>query len=574
MSKPLSATDIRSLEEYANKYGTPAYMKTLMLGLLPKDKVAIKATPSMGTAMHMYDKRTRRHNIYLGTKHEGINGLESEEGIFDYSLSLMVHELGHAIYTTREKSIGDTEVNLLDRLKEEEIPFALLNLAEDARIEVKMKQLCKEKSGFPFQYGWERWLATPQESANMSAEAILFAYINTENNPGFSVPKAMRVSEYYTEFCRAKDTFEVVDILVRWKKEFYDEMSPDAQRQAMENALSALAQSIREANPGAAQEPQPLSDRNLEDMEPGMLDEQELQALIDDMDASSIDISQVSPGMGDRRAPVKLEGSTNTIEECSNTEDIFNPQNPPGEIFKDEYAKTISFLRKIKSESKREMATRTPTAELNLRGLGMFKSNPNTAKLYKKKVTDNKKTAKRILMVLDLSGSMDGMPIDAQRTILLACNELTRKNKDFKVDVVGSWTKGRAEYQTIRLPANSDALLSIHTGGGEGIAHMIQKNTAFLKEKDVIVFITDGCLDSKEVSKKHIGKHLSKNTQTVGLYVGDERHYNKEMQTWFDAMIFEESVSTAIEKLVSVINGSKKLFTKNATIGTTGAKPK
>jgi uncharacterized protein with von Willebrand factor type A (vWA) domain len=567
LKKYLDATDRNKLNDYVINYGNPSYFKVLMMDILPPEGVTIRASAEASTAFHMYDARKKQHIIYLGTNHEEIDGLETKKDIIDYSLSLTIHELGHAHYTTRDRDA------MQQRLKETGIPFALLNLAEDARIEKLMKDLTKKMGGGELFFDWERWLKTPEGKADMSAEAILFAIINTEDTKPIYAPKANRVSEYYVRFISAKDTFEVIDILVEWRDEFHpkeknnkknEEEQQQQQSQSMQNSLQNLENAITEINPRRGNGDNPAL-RNLEDMANSMMSQEEIENLIDELESSSMSVEDGHKPEADKQAPAQDKGKNNTIMECSNTDTIFNQNGKKGEIFVDEYNDIMTNLKKMKQESKKTIETREPSREINARRLGLIKNNPNTTKLYKKKVVESNKKGKSILLVLDLSGSMNGAPIDAQRTIALACNELARKNKRLAIDMMGSKTMGgKSLYQVVTLPSNSDALMSISAGGNEGIAYALQKNTSLLKKKDAIVFITDGHLDSKEISKEHIGKYLSPKTKTIGLYVGREKSFNEDMKEWFDYTINATSVSAAVEQMVSVIEKGTCLYKKES----------
>ena len=132
------------------------------------------------------------------------------------------------------------------------------------------------------------------------------------------------------------------------------------------------------------------------------------------------------------------------------------------------------------------------------------------------------------------------------------------KFKKLKINAIGSKIGGaRAMYETISLPANEQNLISIIAdGSSEGIGYAMEKNSKLLKKQDYVIFVTDGRIHDREISKKYIGKHLNSNTKTIGIYVekGGANIHNGKMKDWFDELIVDEDLLAVVERLVTEIN--------------------
>jgi hypothetical protein len=635
MKNDLSAEDYIALESFIEDFVDPAAIRAMFLNTFPKEKVEIKASMSLSTAATKYDAETKTHHVYIGADHKDINGLESDISVKKYALSLLIHEFGHSLYTELDMK------KILSKCKDVGIPFSLFNLAEDARIEIKMKKLIFDSVKLKYMYGWEEWLSTPEENSNMSAESILFSMINTENSKAFTLsPKASLVGRFYDRFIKAKDSIEVIDILKEWKDIFHPEQDQknqqcnqqgkgkpsagkggsatgdgqkgDKQMEQLENAIAGLMQQIAEDNPpkseadgggakeegkkneekgrdkaGAGEnETDDASDdkairelgatsntRNFNDIAiSAML--RESQALASALDRRSLGVKEVSeykPEEGRREFNTNARFGDTTIVEASNTEAIFQLKNGDGPYFKEEYSKIVSLLKKMKETKNKTLSTRAPSRKMNIKSMAHIRSSPNTTKLYKEERKIDKRSGKKILFILDLSGSMGGKPVDSQRTIMLAMNELAAK-KEFEIEIIASKVAGsKSLYQTLRLPCDPSLLLSMRADGdAEGIRYAVDKNKKMFEGKDAVVFITDGRIHDKEISKAHLSDVIKNGIVSVGMYVGREGIYNKKMADWFDVLVTNNDLVSAVENLVDVLkNPIKSIPLKKKNVDST-----
>ena len=191
-------------------------------------------------------------------------------------------------------------------------------------------------------------------------------------------------------------------------------------------------------------------------------------------------------------------------------------------------------------------------------------TDPGGTKLYRRNRETNKKNKKNIMFVLDLSGSMSGHPVRSARTLLLGANKIAQKNKHLNITVLGSKVNTSDMYQTIKLPANENSLLSVEAdGGSEGIGYAIENSSKEVSKNDIVVFLTDGNIHDKEISKQFIGKHLKHDAISVGIYCGNGDIHNKDMKNWFDELIVRENMSDIIERVVEIANGEKPKIVKH-----------
>lgn len=558
------------LRDFVVSFADPALVRAMVMDIVPTDTVTVNATYGVETAFHYYDHGSKEHKIFIGTDYETLNdSLDNRNEVKQYVLALMVHELGHANYTDLDGKA------ITKACEKERIPFPLWNTAEDARIEIKMRQLILDNMGINYLFGWEKWLPNPEESADMSPEAILLTMINCENTRPVNAIRAKRVGQYYTRFVNAKDSFEIIDILKEWRDEFYppnhnmmneygkgmsgEEAAMMAMQAALEQAQAQINQALGNKGDGTKPMPGTSGDESMSvGCQTGEID-------VDALESSSMSITQAVKEHRELTQQIRCPGNFGdvTIDDASNSDQIF--KGSPGHYLEDEYDLILKHFRKILNPSETQRAQRTPTKTLNIKALGLTKSSPNTQNIYKKKEKNKHEKGKRIVFVLDLSGSMGGYAAFSQRTIALAANELAKKSK-YSIDLIGSKVlEGKSLYQAISLPYDEKDILSMEANGeAEGIGYAVSHSKRYFASKDVVIFITDGDIHDKKVSKEFFKKYISPWATSIGVFVGGHQRHNEKMADWFDFFIKDEKVSNAVEKFVHIImHGKEKKEPKN-----------
>lgn len=574
------------LKEFSQNFIDPTIVSAILMKVYPEENFKVMINKALETAATRYDEKEEMHIVYIGTKHENLLGLEDDLSRKKYVQALFFHEIGHTLFT--EKDLKD-----LSRICQEiKIPFSLLNLAEDARIEYLVKKTIHNAVEVLYQFGWQEWLKNPEEVADMSPENILFMMINTENSVPIAAIKAKKVAEFYERFLAANNTYEVLSILKEWKETFHNNND-----QSMKNAMEALAeqmeQSFGEPSPGGAgdkegteskpkkgggaepasddgKKPESISDslrqKNISDMS-NMLEMQINAQAAKDMDACSVpheDLMAEHETVDPYR--IKTHFDSVKIEDASNTDSIFNPSNGIGNFYENDVKEIETMLKRLEKEKRKQTPTRNVSRRFNGRTLAMATTSFNSTKIYKEDVSKKNSIGKEIIMVLDLSGSMSGKPADSQRTILLAANTMADKFKNFNMTIIGSKVNGRKSlYQSFSLPVSEDILLGCKANGSsEGIAYAIDKNSSLFKKQDVAIFITDGNVHDGEIAYDGIKKHMKQGAISVGVYVGPSNIANAAMKNWFDVLIVGDDLLLAVEELISVIEKGASVLRSRA----------
>jgi len=601
------------IEGFIREHITPALAHLSYGNILDHQKMDIYVSEDVPTACVMYDYDKEKHLIFIGSHFDNFNNINNLRDISNLVKMLLIHECGHVLFTERDLE----EVN--KRLNKIGVSFNFLNLAEDARIEHLIKKHYHLHTG-EYKY-LERadFTETPEEKADMKPEAILFAIINTENKRPIHGLLYTEVYEFYERFIAAKDTFEVVDICEDWKNHFHnpyanpnmeneegaeqdgssqekdgssegkdkasqnmdeslqelmDTLSEDASANENEDSLSDKIISGDGSDSSEENGQEELNKKSLEDLD-GPKTEEEMIEKILTLKRNSICVTDSSQNnKHDLNVKIDTSEDFSTFDGASNAEDIFTDKREPEEF--DEQSmkeEIIPLLQKIKAKTKhRTVAVKKPTKRFNTKNLARGMQTLR-GEIYKNRVEQTLKMGdKKITIMVDASGSMQGFgnsPIEKARTLLIAFNRLAQMFPSLDVTVIGTKIKIKSLYQSLKLPNNEKALLSIQADGrAEGLGYALidiatnkQANTDYdLEKQDVLLVITDGNMGRKDISELQRGmkEYLNKECKKIGIYVGDERMINKDMENWFDIVLADTSLATITEEVVDFINEKNK----------------
>jgi hypothetical protein len=128
------------------------------------------------------------------------------------------HEAAHSRFTTKNLK------GLNDALKAKKIPWRLLNLFEDVRIENRWMRMLRRR------FNWLRWEKYPDDVSKVTPSALLY-WLKTSMTINGGIPRACRthfhihpnwskVTAYYWDILRCNTTEELVDVAERWLKDF------------------------------------------------------------------------------------------------------------------------------------------------------------------------------------------------------------------------------------------------------------------------------------------------------------------------------------------------------------------
>jgi hypothetical protein len=605
------------LRAFAKSYLTPAVVKTIMMKIYDVNKYEILASDEIDTACTFFKKDEQRHYIIVGTNFHDYDLLQDEGDRQDLIMALLVHELGHTLFTEKDLEKVKTE---LDR---HNLPFMFLNLCEDARIEYLIKKEIAHQVRQLYKFNWKDYHSLGNDKGKVTPEMMLFEMIYTEGSivtQGVETPK---VEEFYKRFLDAANTFEVIEIMLDWRDTFHNGLDQKMQSniQNLQQMIQALEGMRGSANtpggnkPGDGKGEQGKSDRsqdvedaldqamssgedgdeqkndgkpragtgakgkNLQDMiETSNI--QENPQLQNQLIAASISYQEAVNAPEQRTdRPFKIEkGDNTTVEEASNSNKIFDPEDMVSEsgIYKNELFDIEKRLQELRQNKKRSASTKKPSDRLNGRKLYSFFSNPGNTDLYRKKYEDHMEIQiPKLAIFCDLSSSMGGSPVISQRTIALALNRVVALQSRTEVHMIGTKVVGRqALHQTVKLPCDERMLMGMHaTGGSEGIRNAITKNSKLIKEKEVLVFITDGQVHRNEISRELLAQHTKESAVTIGIYVGDPYYLNEEMHQWFDAVIVQNTALEVVESLVDMLRYPERLTRNRNAASSQGKAP-
>ena len=201
----------------------------------------LAAKPCGGTAAWTWDAAAKCHNItldpnYTDTVTRKWRRAHSRRAYIAYGTAMIRHERWHGELTERD----------FDKIREavalEEVPFSLLNIFEDARIE----HCARVAEGAPFE--WSRWNALRSETAHPAE--LFFDRIKREASTVYSpyrclwngaatvqrlrngvAESATRTSQvvddFYCEVIAAPSTLDVLALCVDWVATFPEAKTPE-----------------------------------------------------------------------------------------------------------------------------------------------------------------------------------------------------------------------------------------------------------------------------------------------------------------------------------------------------------
>jgi hypothetical protein len=175
------------------------------------------------TGCWRYDAAARRHIISLNAgAYDCIADKGITRGQADLFKLIYEHEAAHSLYTVKELA------ELGELLKLEKIPWRLMNLFEDIRIERMWWREQRKHAN----WRWTRWSKHPTDLTKMSPTLLLFRFKCGDVRRGpnkalrayAALPYYHQVWAFFVRICgRAKERFSTVDlvpILKEWLKSF------------------------------------------------------------------------------------------------------------------------------------------------------------------------------------------------------------------------------------------------------------------------------------------------------------------------------------------------------------------
>lgn len=472
-----------------------------------------------------------KHHIYIGDSvYHSINQT-ADKGA--YISAFMFHEMAHARYTSRNLKA------LNGLLHEKSIPFRLLNLFEDARIE----DLWRKDTRTLF-----NWVELMEPLKNIDSPiSIYYALIHNEGDfyeP--ELPHYERVVEYYNRTLRATSTEALIPVLA----DFIDEFNPDVD-DIPETGIPASGQSGEPKGDESGD-----SGQNDGDLSHAL--EVSINGELGDMDDDCEIVSDGASDENDKKssasddsvdmAGVKLPANGDSeIKDNQDKSDLDHDLLLSDSVGIDAKSATkhAMHIKKLFEGKIRPLYTDKPSKRFNKRHFGNSACKP-----YRRNVLSGQKRLE-LTLIIDCSGSMAGLPMQNAREIVSVFNRLCLMGV-FKGRVILS-EEYQTKYPVLHLPLSDGDIGKIaNTGCGEGLERCMRSNLSRLVSSDHVFVITDGRLCDGEIDK---GYYQSKGIYTVGLYA-NEQDVACDLTKWFDVGVVRSDLDSLFSAMANFMRKS------------------
>lgn len=478
-----------------------AYIDLCFDNLVDDSPYEIRMRNNYSTAAWAY--RDGKNYIFIGDKI--LNGVKKDcdKEMDHYVTNYLFHEVSHSIHT--EKEMGVVR-KFLDR---NDIPFSLFNLAEDARIE----HLMREKTGRLF-----KWIDYEDHIDDRTPEAQLFLLIINEG-----VYEADKIIiSFYERFCAAKDTFDLLGILLEWKKEF------DTSDEDMNNLQNELKDDSDD-------------EEEQKDGKPGPLEDLLMSILLQSDDA-------FEEAMRDSEV---ITGNTEPADKVEPGEDIEVAEFSSGNLLSKYYddwdikkARNLAeVFKKAFTSRKKKVKSRKAAKYINKKA---FYPSSYSGKYYMSKEV-LRASQKDVVLILDCSGSM--APIVDDMKIIVSIFSLLAELRNIKATLVLSGVAySKAMAQTFELPISNDTIGKIDANfSAEGLDFTVEFLADRLKKADHVFVLTDGYICDRPIDRE---KYRKMGIFTIGFYIGAR---DVQLDEWFDKTIKAYSVESCVSELINIV---------------------
>lgn len=549
-----------------------------------------------------YDHEEGSHIIFIPYK-QGFDSLtnNNKTNIQRSLLTDLYHEYGHALFTSVDlKSIGEI-------CKKSNVPFDMVNIFEDMRIEhlisthflqgLSLHDHCEVPDDMRIK---------PIESSD-SFFSVLLKTLGSQGNVepyAFANPHYLTIKEYYTRAIFCNSTDEIVELSIEFYNKYKDLLQELAKKEQPKNNdkkkeektvsiaigshadfKSALLKDDDDAGP-SEQLSLSLSQNGKGSIElvfsSDMLMSDELRKVIL-LEAKEIKItSRKNPS---KEAEINMDSSPNpktenniSIKAESNSEALIDLKTTKKPLvsskFIEETQKICDRLKELLIPHKKAVSNYYSGDVLVDNVIALSTKTDIELPLYENNQNNFSKMAS-LHIIVDLSGSMQGLPTKNVQKILFALNELSAS---YELDVKVTFSKvsngNIGLYQTVSFPINYKSLFTISAdGSSEGLSNAcknsIQEDAL---KKDFIFFFTDGKLSEKDASDiiKLFKNNPSLGEKSIGVYLDNIEHANIELFTTMfgsNYIACQNTVDTVLKIVEIAQNGLANNFSsKNSRI--------
>lgn len=507
--------------------------------------------------------RNGAHQIHVGDAIYARHAVSGDKERRDYTGAYLRHELAHALWTDRDI------VALQKRCTKVGVPFRLVNLMEDARIEHRYRT----EFGVPFE--WEKYEAMPEGG---SPVADFFVMLQTERGvlDGDDLGKEPKTpADFYVACCRAQTTAEVFDLAVKWMETFDD--APDEKPGDMSgegqgvnsaggspdaaNAASGGSSGNEESAGGAGDDGEKASGRGtvaelMDGIEPRNID----------MESAVIMMTSGVDGGGEVADSDNLAAPLTTVGQPDQDNSEINvPENmraipnedypcPEGMAVRVGVGKSLApYVLRLAAKIERRLqlsgsrptgwvSTDSPGKRLSTRGM------VSGVKEFRRKQTMRPDRHMRVNVFLDLSGSMGYMDVcGVASAVVLALGRMAHRGQ-----IEGRCVLHGDGISIFKLRDMPRVLpYAIYNGSREGLARAFEIAAPFMAEADVNLCITDGQITDAPPNVLALKR---KGIYTLGLYPGPASSGGEYLK-FFNRVI----VRPDPESIADVISGEFKI---------------
>lgn len=532
--------NLKVMQEAVKRHKLAAMLRPFGL----KDPVKWNFRENFGTAA--WNFRPHYHTLYLGldildeSKNTNLRKDLTPAEQLEYITLYINHEYGHAFRTSRD--LVKTN-KLLSQLK---VAFSLFNLFEDARMEHA------ERVHHHFVFNW--YLYEKNDLNEMGSPSAMLFYIIQHNgdigqldslSTSWSPARraiAETVIQFYRDIIAAQTDYQLFPILRRWVQVFPQDRKSDKRRfgdKGDDSKNGSGGDSGSELGQMADLLGNPSS---LDSFDNKGIDESGLHQLIVYGAAGSGD-TPTPEGVEAHNAPddfcqaLPNELPSVSISPGGTGEFCYGNPHPLDLSRADALVELLVSILAPKPHRRVKRQTSKRFAIKPLLGARI---------LFEHDIEKHSKSKKRFALIVDCSGSMNGLHIHEARLLVYVLSVLALKGLASGY-VILSKVRSKAIYRVYQLPM---ALADIETiqadGGGEGLQNTMESTVSLLQEANVVIACTDANITDDPVNKKALH---SRNIYTTGIYVGSSVALDK-LKEHFDTALVGPSLEEVITDMV------------------------
>lgn len=538
-----------------------AQMDTLFGNMTLDDKLLIKFKRKFETACWAY---LPPHRVYLGLdlfQKDMVKPDLSEELQRKYIANHFHHERGHGLFTTRDMKKVNATLKLMS-----DCPFSLYNLFEDAY----MEHAYRREENYQFE-----WLTMENLSFNTRPESIFFALIQAEGDVAV-VEKALNawkppapaagvlgmllaagLVDKTTSAALAALTGGIVDEAAKAKgaeeidgeeSDSLAEADPAAQLKEWFPKVAlfyARAVSVKESMQlmpiikawidlfGLPPKSDSMSDLQLG----SMLGSPEF---LEDFDKDSEPLEE---DPGDQPSPDDVEPDEREKPPEAAKGSVLSSDDLEDPVDMAHADRIAEMMRKLFEQHTARVMTDVPQKRVSARNYALGRP----AFVQRKTVGRGKK---KLLLLVDCSGSMGGGPMASARVLVAALSKLAKENAVEGHVVFTGEHEDKPAFETYALPlatATLERVGALH--GSEGLEGGLRDNFKLAQEADHVMVYTDANITDQPINKQYLHE---RGISTWGLYVGGNSTLNTLLK-YFDKALIRDTLDELVDAMLTQI---------------------